>query len=308
MNKVIAIQSDNLKKINPLTDTSLQLAFEAQKRGYKIFWYEPISLRFINSKLIVYGSLVKLYEKNNNFYKIIKNKKFDIAKASFILIRQNPPFNINYINSTYFLDNIDPKKVINKPSAIRNVSEKFYSSKFLKFMPPTIFTNNINDIYKYYKKFKKIVLKPLDGYAGNNILFLTKKFSRSEVLKYLKKYNHIMVQKYLNKVKYGDKRVFIINGKVRGAIKRVPKKGSNLSNISQGGTAYKTNLSQKEMKISSLIGKHLIKDNVFFAGIDLINGFLIGDINVTSPTGLTQYKNLTGKNLAKDFWNELKLK
>ena len=308
MNKVIAIQSDNLKKINPLTDTSLQLAFEAQKRGYKIFWYEPISLRFINSKLIVYGSLVKLYEKNNHFYKIIKNKEFDISKASFILIRQNPPFNMNYINSTYFLDNIDPKKVINKPSAIRNVSEKFYSSKFLKFMPPTIFTNNINDIYKYYKKYKKIVLKPLDGYAGNNILFLTKKFSRSEVLKYLKKYNHIMVQKYLNKVKYGDKRVFIIKGKVKGAIKRVPKKGSNLSNISQGGTAYKTNLSQKEMKISSLIGKHLIKDNVFFAGIDLINGFLIGDINVTSPTGLTQYKNLTGNNLAKDFWNELKLK
>ena len=175
-------------------------------------------------------------------------------------------------------------------------------------MPPTIFTNNINDIYKYYKKFKKIVLKPLDGYAGNNILFLTKKFSRMDVLKYLKKHNHIMVQKYLNKVKYGDKRVFIIKGKVKGAIKRVPKKGSNLSNISQGGTAYKTNLSQKEMKISSLIGKHLLKDNIFFAGIDLINGFLIGDINVTSPTGLTQYKNLTGKNLAKDFWNELKLK
>tara|TARA_B100000214_G_C23896640_1_gene594434 strand:- start:106 stop:1032 length:927 start_codon:yes stop_codon:yes gene_type:complete len=308
MNKVIAIQSDNLKQINPLTDTSLQLAFEAQKRGYKIFWYEPINLRFINSKLIVYGSLVKLYEKNNHFYKIIKNKEFNISKASFILIRQNPPFNMNYINSTYFLDNIDPKKVINKPSAIRNVSEKFYSSKFLKFMPPTIFTNNINDIYKYYKKFKKIVLKPLDGYAGNNILFLTKKFSRMDVLKYLKKHNHIMVQKYLNKVKYGDKRVFIIKGKVKGAIKRVPKKGSNLSNISQGGTAYKTNLSRKEMKISSLIGKHLIKDNIFFAGIDLINGFLIGDINVTSPTGLTQYKNLTGKNLAKDFWNELKLK
>ncbi len=117
-----------------------------------------------------------------------------------------------------------------------------------------------------------------------------------------------MVQKYLSKVKYGDKRVFIINGKVKGAIKRVPKKGSSLSNISQGGKAFKANLSKKEINLSSLIGKHLKKDNIFFAGIDLIDGSLIGDINVTSPTGLPQFRNLTGKNLAEVFWNELKLK
>jgi len=113
---------------------------------------------------------------------------------------------------------------------------------------------------------------------------------------------------YLNKVKFGDKRVFIIKGKVKGAIKRVPRAGSNLSNISQGGTAFKTGLSKKELKISSLISKSLIKDKIYFAGIDLIDGYLIGDINVTSPTGLPQFKDLTGKNLAKDFWDGLGLK
>ena len=117
-----------------------------------------------------------------------------------------------------------------------------------------------------------------------------------------------MVQKYLEKVKLGDKRVFIINGKVKGAIRRIPKTGSNLSNISQGGTAFKTNLNKKEFKISSLIGKSLLKNKIYFAGIDLIDGYLIGDINVTSPTGLPQFKDLTGKNLAKDFWNGLGLK
>ena len=308
MKRVVAIQSDNFMRINPATDTSLQLAIEAQKRGFQIFWYEPKNLSIIDSKLKAQGSLVKFYEGNKDFYKILKKIKFNISKATVTLIRQNPPFNMNYINSTYFLDNVDPKKVINKPSAIRNVSEKFYSSKFLKFMPPTIFTNNIDDIHKFFKKYKQIVLKPVDGYAGNNILFLIKNFPRIKVLKFLKKYNHIMVQKYLSKVKYGDKRVFIINGKVKGAIKRVPKKGSSLSNISQGGKAFKANLSKKEINLSSLIGKHLKKDNIFFAGIDLIDGSLIGDINVTSPTGLPQFRNLTGKNLAEDFWNELKLK
>tara|TARA_B100000482_G_C12596969_1_gene293709 strand:- start:18 stop:944 length:927 start_codon:yes stop_codon:yes gene_type:complete len=308
MNKIIAVQSDGLKKINPETDTSLQLAIEAQKRGYKIFWYEPNNLSIVNSKLKAQGSLVKFYENKTNFYKINKNIKFDISKAAFTLIRQNPPFNMNYINSTYFLDNIDHKKVINNPSAIRNVSEKFYSSKFLKFMPATIFTNSILDIYNHYKKYKKIVLKPLDGYAGKNIMFLTEKFSKSKVSLFVKKYNYLMVQKYLNKVKFGDKRIFIINGKVKGAIRRIPKTGSNLSNISQGGTAFKTNLNKRELKISSLIGKSLLKDKIYFAGIDLIDGYLIGDINVTSPTGLPQFKDLTGKNLAKDFWNGLGLK
>ena len=121
-------------------------------------------------------------------------------------------------------------------------------------MPPTIFTNSINDIHKHYKKYKKIVLKPLDGYAGKNIMFLTEKFSKSKVSLFVKKYNYLMVQKYLNKVKFGDKRIFIINGKVKGAIRRIPKTGSNLSNISQGGTAFKTNLNKRELKISSLIG------------------------------------------------------
>ena len=237
MKKIIAIQSNNLKIINPLTDTSLQLAIEAQKRGFKVFWYEADNLSIINSKLQAQGHLVYFFEGKKNFYKINKKIKFDISKAAFILIRQNPPFDMNYINSTYFLDNIDQKKVINNPSAIRNVSEKFYSSRFLRFMPPTIFSNSIEDIHKHYKKHKKIVIKPLDGYAGKNILFLTKKFSKPKVSLFIKKYNYLMVQKYLNKVKFGDKRVFIIKGKVKGAIKRVPRAGSNLSNISQGGTA-----------------------------------------------------------------------
>ena len=105
-------------------------------------------------------------------------------------------------------------------------------------------------------------------------------------------------------VKHGDKRVFILNGKVKGAIRRVPSKNSILSNISQGGSAVKTKLNKKEIYISNIIAKDLKKNNIFFAGIDLVSNYLIGDINVTSPTGLPQYKSLTGINLAKNFWDE----
>ena len=306
MNKIIAIQSDDIKKINIKTDTSVFLAKEAQARGYKIIWYETKDLNFINSKVFVYGKEIKFFNNKIKFYKIIKDIKFDISKAKYILIRQNPPFDTNYINSTYYLDILKTSKIINNPTSIRNVSEKFYSAKFIKYMPPTIFTKNLFEINNFFKNYKNIVIKPINGYAGKNILFIKKKINKKSILKYLKKFDHVMVQKYLPSIKYGDKRVFIINGKVRGAIKRIPKKGSNLANISQGGKACDTKLNKKELKISKAIAKSLSKSKIFFAGIDLINGFLIGDINVTSPTGLPQYKELTGINLAKDFWNEAK--
>ena len=124
------------------------------------------------------------------------------------------------------------------------------------------------------------------------------------IKKYLNKIGHVMVQKFLPKVKFGDKRVFILNGKVKGAIKRVPSKGSILSNISQGGKATKTLLNKKEFYLANFIAKKLKKKKIFFAGIDLVSNYLIGDINITSPTGLPQYKNLTGINLAKNFWDE----
>ena len=305
MKKILAIQSNTLDEINVETDTTLLLALEAQKRNYEIIWYETKDLSLIKTKVFVNGKNVKFFDKTKHFYKVKKNIKFELSKAKVILVRQNPPFNMDYINSTHFLDYVNIKKIINNPTSVRNVSEKFYSTNFLKYMPDTIFTKNVREIYTFLKKNKKIVIKPIHGYAGKNILFIDRKLNIKTLNKYIKKFDHVMVQKYLSKVKEGDKRVFIINGKVKGAIRRLPKKNSILSNISQGGTALKTNLNSRELKISKLVARRLKKSKIFFAGIDLVGGYLIGDINVTSPTGLPQYKNLTGINLAKEFWNEL---
>jgi glutathione synthase len=115
-----------------------------------------------------------------------------------------------------------------------------------------------------------------------------------------------MCQKFLSKIKFGDKRVFIINGKISGAISRVPKKGSFLSNMSKGAVPNSIKLTQVEKKISTIIAKDLKKNNVYFSGIDFIDQKLNGDINVTSPTGLKTYYDLTNINLAKVFWKGLK--
>ena len=307
MQKIIAIQANSVDLINIETDTTLQLALEAQKRSYQIYWYETKDLSLIKGKVYAKAKKVIFFENRKKYFKILKYVNLDLSKANYILIRQNPPFNMDYITSTLYLENIPKKvKILNNPISVRNISEKFYSINFLKFMPPTIFTKDLKLIKKFYKENNKIVIKPIHGYAGKDILFIDRNFNENTIKRYIKKIGHVMVQKFLPLVKHGDKRVFILNGKVKGAIRRVPSKGSILSNISQGGSALKTKLNKKELNISKVIAKKLKKNNIFFAGIDLISNYLIGDINVTSPTGLPQYKDLTGINLAENYWDEVK--
>ena len=305
-NKIVAIQGNHPSKLNPVSDTSIFLANEAQNKNYKIFYYEPKDLSIINSKVIATGFFVKFNYTQNKFFKILKKCSLELTKPKFILIRQDPPFDLEYISTTYILDTIKDKvKILNNPTSIRNVSEKLYSAKYQKYMPDTIFSRNINEIKKFFRKNKKVILKPIHSYSGNDIHLLNK-FNSKLINSFIKKHDHIMLQKFLPKISKGDKRVFIINGKVCGAISRIPKKGSILSNMSKGAKPVNIKLSINENKISRLIAKDLKKDNIFFAGIDFIDQKLNGDINVTSPTGLKTLFDLSGINLAKIFWKELK--
>jgi glutathione synthase len=304
-NKIIAVQGNHPSKLNPKSDTSVFLANEIQSK-YKIFYYDPKDLSIINSKVIAKGFFIKFDYNQKKFFKIIKNQILNLELCKYILIRQDPPFNLEYISTTYILDQIKHKvKIINDPTSIRNVSEKLYSAKYQKFMPDTIFSQNLDEIRFFFKKNKKVIVKPIHSYSGNDILLMNS-FNLKIINNFIKKHDHIMCQKFLPKISKGDKRVFIINGKVVGAISRVPKKGSFLSNMSKGAVPINIKLTKSELKISKLISKDLKKENIFFAGIDFIDQKLNGDINVTSPTGLKSLYDLSGINLAKLFWKELK--
>jgi len=306
INKIVAIQGNHPSKLNPVSDTSIFLGNEIQNKNYKIFYYEPKDLSIIKSKVIAKGFFIKFNYAQKKFFKILKKCSLDLTKCKFILIRQDPPFNLEYISTTYILDTIRHKvKILNNPTSIRNVSEKLYSARYQKYMPSTIFTKNIDEIKKFFKKNSSVILKPIHSYSGNDIHLLNR-FDSKLINSFIKKHDHIMLQKFLPKISKGDKRVFIINGKVCGAISRIPKKGSILSNMSKGAIPINIKLSKHENKISKLIAKDLKKENIFFAGIDFIDQKLNGDINVTSPTGLKTHFDLSGINLAKIFWKELR--
>ena len=303
--KILAIQGSSLKKINIKTDTSFFLGLEAQRRNYEIYYYEPKDLSFIDGKVIAQCSKLKFQDNSKKPIKILKKIVLNLIKAKVLLIRNEPPFNQQYINTTFILEHIDKKlKIINNPKALREVPEKLFSLRLTKFMPSTLISEDLDEIKKFFNKNKKVVVKPIESYGGNDVKLLNK-FHKEKILKYIKKHSHLMFQKFIPQILKGDKRIFIINGKIKGAISRIPKQGSILSNMSKGAKAKEIKITNHELKVSKFVAKELKKSNIYFAGIDFINGKLIGDINVTSPTGLKTYYDLTGVNLAKYFFDNI---
>ena len=303
--KILAIQGSSLKKINIKTDTSFFLGLEAQRRNYDIYYYEPKDLSFVDGKVIARCSKLKLQDNSKKPIKILNKSVLKLIKAKVLLIRNEPPFNQQYINTTFILEHIAKKlKIINNPKALREVPEKLFSLRLIKFMPSTLISEDLNEIKKFFNKNKKVVIKPIESYGGNDVKLLNE-FNKEKISKYIKKYNHLMFQKFIPQISKGDKRIFIINGKVKGGISRVPKQGSILSNMSKGARAKVIKITNQELKVSKIVASELKKLNIYFAGIDFINGELIGDINVTSPTGLKTFYDLTGINLAKYFFDNI---
>jgi glutathione synthase len=303
--KILAIQGSSLKKIDIKTDTSFFLGLEAQRRNFEIYYYEPKDLSFVGGKVIARCSILKLQDNLKKPIKILNKSYLNLVKAKALLIRNEPPFDQQYINTTFILEHIVKKlKIINNPQALREVPEKLFSLRLIKFMPSTLISENLDEIKKFFNKNKTVVIKPIESYGGNDVKLLNK-FHKEKILKYIKKYSHLMFQKFIPQISKGDKRIFIINGKVKGAISRIPKKGSILSNMSKGAKAKEIKITNHELKVSKFVASELKKSNIYFAGIDFINGKLIGDINVTSPTGLKTYYDLTGVNLAKYFFDNI---
>ena len=250
--KILAIQGSSLKKINIRTDTSFFLGVEAQKRNYDIYYYEPKDLSFVNGKIIARCTNVKFKYNSKKPIKILKSSTLNLIKAKLLLIRNEPPFNQQFINTTFILEHISKKiKIINDPKALREVPEKLFSLHLIKFMPNTLISEDLREIKKFFDKNKKVVIKPIESYSGNDVRLLNK-FNRAQVVRYIKKYRHLMFQKFIPQISKGDKRVFIINGKIKGAISRLPKKGSILSNMSKGASAKKIKITNQAVSYTHL--------------------------------------------------------
>jgi glutathione synthase len=248
------------------------------------------------------------YDKGNH-YDLGEAKIIDLAKETdVILMRQDPPFDMNYITATHLLEAVHPESfVVNHPGHVRNAPEKIFVTEFPDLMPPTLITRSAARIRDFREEFKDIIVKPLFGNGGAGVFHLKPGDENLNSLLELfaaQSREPLMVQAYLPDVRKGDKRIILVDGKPVGAINRVPAEGEARSNMHVGGVAEKSMLTPRELEICERIGPELKKRDLIFVGIDVIGDYMT-EINVTSPTGLQEVNRFDGSKLESLIWDAI---
>lgn len=305
--KIVAIQMDPLATISIKTDTSFALGLSAQQRGYQIFVYQPQALTYRSPSVYAAGEFVELIDNPNGFYKVQKQQTLDLALADFVLIRQDPPFNLAYITTTHLLELLPATtRVLNNPTGIRNCPEKLAALNFPDLTPATIISKSLDEMMAFIEEQNEVVIKPLYDYGGRGVFKFHKDDGNITSLIELYQQNQepFIVQQYLPEVVDGDKRIILIDGEGACLFKRVPKHGHTRSNIRIGGAAVKCDFTNRDREICARLKPYLKNNGIMLAGIDVIGAYLT-EINVTSPTGLRLMNHMYNVDLGGIFWDKV---
>jgi glutathione synthase len=307
----VAVQMDPIERINIRGDSTFAMLLEAQARGHSLSYYTPDKLALVENKVFSSVQSLTVKDELGNHFKLGERKRVDMESFDVVLMRQDPPFDMNYITSTHLLERIHPKTlVVNDPAQVRNAPEKVFVLRFPQLMPPTLITRDLSEIKAFRARHNDIVMKPLYGHGGGAVFRVTK-----DDLNFGSLYDMFavtfrepwVIQKFLPEVKHGDKRILLVDGEYAGAVNRVPAPDDLRSNMVRGGTPKDTELSPREKEIVDTIGPALRERGMILVGIDVIDGRLT-EINVTSPTGIRAVKNLGGPDVAAKVWDVIEKK
>jgi len=302
----VAVQMDPIERIKIRGDSTFALLLEAQKRGHSISYYTTDKLTLRDSKVIASVQPLTVRDTEGDHFTLGEAKRTDLSTFDVVLMRQDPPFDLNYITATHLLERIHPKTlVVNDPAHVRNAPEKMMVMEFPELMPPTMITRDLAEIKSFRDEHNDIVMKPLYGHGGGAVFRITK-----DDLNFGSLYDMFavtfrepwVVQKFLPAVKHGDKRIILVDGVYAGAVNRVPAPDDLRSNMVRGGSPADTKLTKREQEICERLGPELKRRGLIFTGIDVIDGNLT-EINVTSPTGIRAIARLGGPDVAAIIWD-----
>ncbi len=296
MTLLVGVQVDSVIDFN--TDNTFVLMQEALRRGYKLFHYTPNKLILKSGVPCALARPVDIVDREFVFG---EERLLVLDDLDVLLMRQNPPFNIQYITGTYILEKCQNVLIINDPCGVRNFPEKIKITSSL----PTLITEDITLIQDFVKEHTEVVLKPLYSYGGQGVSYVRGGISNAGIVAQMIQdtfSSHIVVQKFCSEIINGDKRVTMLDGKVFGVFSRIPKNGEFRSNLCLNNDFAESSLTSDESQLCEEIGLELKEHGILLAGIDVIGGSII-EVNVTSPTGLSQINSLYGKKSESDVWD-----
>ena len=307
----VAVQMDPIARINFRGDSTFALLLEAQKRGHVISYYTPDKLSLRGKDLVAPVQPLPVRDQEGDYFTLGDAQRTSMESFDVVLLRQDPPFDMAYITTTYLLERIHPKTlVVNNPTSVRDAPEKMLVMNFPELMPPTLISRDLDEINSFRTEHGAVVMKPLHGHGGAAVfrvmpqdmnfgsLFDTFSVTFREPW---------VIQRFLPEVKQGDKRIILVDGEFAGAVNRVPAENDLRSNMVRGGAANATDLTPREREICERVGPTLRERGLLFVGIDVIDGNLT-EINVTSPTGIRAIAKLGGPDVAAMTWDAIEKK
>ena len=306
----LGVVMDPIESINLKKDSTLAMMLEAQSRKHQLFYMTPDSL-YINEKgAFAIAKTLKVKNDPTGWFDFKEEKQIKLSELDVILMRQDPPFNSNYIYNTYVLESAEKEGVlvVNKPSSLRDCNEKVFATEFPECCTPFLVTSDPNLLKSFIEDHGDTVIKPLDGMGGSSIFRL--RYSDPNLNVILETITEsfttkVMIQTYIPEITDGDKRILLINGNpMDAAVARVPAEGELRGNLAAGASAVARSLTEKDLWICEQVGSKLKDLGLVLVGLDIIGDYLT-EINVTSPTCFREYESLCNIDVAHSFIEEV---
>lgn len=302
----LAFIVDPLNSIKINKDSSYAMMSEANMRGHQIYVFEQHDMALLDNQVICYARILQLKATapdNKQWYVTGDIEKIPLHGFDAVMMRKDPPFDMEYVYSTYLLELAEKQGalVINSPQGVRDHNEKLAITKFPQFIVPTLVTSQAALIREFIADHRDIILKPLDGMGGAGIFRVSESdHNLSVIIETITQHGArtVMAQRYIPEITLGDKRILVIDGEaVPYALARIPKRGETRGNLAAGGTGTTQDLSPRDREIVAFLGPELVKNGLMLVGLDVIGDYLT-EINVTSPTGMQEIAKQTGFNVS----------
>ncbi len=280
---------DPIESIKTYKDSSFAMLLAAQKRGWPLYYMQQSDIYMVGATAMAHAQRLEVTDNPENWYSTQAIEDIELASLNAILMRKDPPFDIEYITSTYILEMAEREGslIVNKPASLRDANEKMFITHFPQCCTPMMVTSNSSLVRQFISEQKDVIVKPLDGMGGESIFRLTPNDPNiSVILETITQHGQktIMAQRFIPEITAGDKRILLINGEpVPYALARIPAQGETRGNIAAGGSGVGIELTERDHWICDQVGPSLREKGIFFAGIDVIGDYLT-EINITSPT------------------------
>ncbi|MDX1802748.1 MAG: glutathione synthase [Alcanivorax sp.] len=306
----VGVVMDPIAKIKPWKDSTFAMLLEAQRRGWSLHYMEPADLYVRDGRTFAVTRPLSVTDNNDDWYRLSDAVNEDLADLDIILMRQDPPFNTEYIYATYLLEKVEREGVlvVNRPASVRDSNEKLFATDFPQCCAPTLVSSRAELLRDFVREFGDTVMKPLDGMGGSNVFRVRKDSPNiAVVIEVLTKHGKtpIMAQRFVPEITEGDKRILMINGEpVPYALARIPQEGELRGNLAAGGTGQGRELTDRDRWICEQVGPTLKRKGLYFVGLDVIGDYLT-EINVTSPTCIRELDAIFDINIAGQLFDTL---